>query len=65
MRLMTCVLTLFLFVPPVYRNILMNLQAGNYRCGVIEAFQTDRGGQWLMYRPNIPTDDVISPAGGN
>jgi len=37
------------------KQILVNLQAGNLACGVIGAFQADRGGQWLMYQPNIPT----------
>lgn len=38
------------------KNILIGLQAGNLACGVIGAFQADRGGQWLMYQPNIPTN---------
>lgn len=32
----------------------MSLQTGKYACGVIGAFATDRGGQWLMYKPDIP-----------
>jgi len=41
-------------VPINEKNILVGLQAGNYNCGVIQAFQSDRGGQWLIYQPNIP-----------
>ena len=37
------------------KYILVGLQAGNLACGVIEAFQADRGGQWLLYQPNIPS----------
>lgn len=36
------------------KSILMSLQTGKWSCGVIGAFATDRGGQWLMYRPKIP-----------
>ena len=36
------------------KYILVGLQAGNLACGVIEAFQADRGGQWLLYKPDIP-----------
>lgn len=36
------------------KNILMTLQTGKYSCGVIGAFATDRGGQWLMFKPDIP-----------
>eukprot|EP00986_Skeletonema_menzelii_P002778 scaffold790_cov149-Skeletonema_menzelii.AAC.23 len=36
------------------KNILMTLQTGLYSCGVIGAFQSDRGGQWLLYKPDIP-----------
>ena len=35
----------------------MTLQAGDYSCGVIGAFAADRGGQWLLYQPNIPVAD--------
>lgn len=38
------------------KYILVGLQAGNLACGVIGAFQADRGGQWLVYKPNIPTE---------
>ena len=38
------------------KYVLVGLQAGNLACGVIGAFQADRGGQWLLYQPNIPTD---------
>jgi hypothetical protein len=36
------------------KQILVGLQAGNLHCGIIEAFQADRGGQWLMYQPKLP-----------
>ena len=31
--------------------ILLGLQAHNFKKGVIESFQADRGGQWLIYQP--------------
>lgn len=37
------------------KYILIGLQAHSHTCGVIEAFQADRGGQWLVYQPSIPT----------
>jgi hypothetical protein len=36
------------------KQILVGLQSGNLYDGVIGSFQADRGGQWLMYQPNIP-----------
>jgi hypothetical protein len=36
------------------KTIIIGLQAHNMYCGVIEAFQADRGGQWLLYNPQIP-----------
>jgi hypothetical protein len=36
------------------KTIIIGLQAHNMYCGVIEAFQADRGGQWLLYNPHIP-----------
>jgi hypothetical protein len=36
------------------KQILVGLQSGNMHCGIIEAFQADRGGQWLMYQPKLP-----------
>lgn len=35
--------------------IYVGLQAASMACGVIEAFQADRGGQWLVYQPELPT----------
>jgi len=43
------------------RNILVGLQASNFACGVIGAFQADRGGQWLVYKPNLPSSGITSP----
>ncbi|CAB9514235.1 WGS project CAID00000000 data, contig chromosome [Seminavis robusta] len=42
------------------KYILVGLQAGNFACGVIGAFQADRGGQWLLYQPSIPHGAVPS-----
>ena len=36
------------------KTIFIGLQAHNFYSGVIEAFEGDRGGQWLAYQPNIP-----------
>jgi hypothetical protein len=36
------------------KTIFIGLQAHNFASGVIEAFEGDRGGQWLAYQPNIP-----------
>jgi hypothetical protein len=36
------------------KNIMVGLQAHNMACGAIKGFQTDRGGQWLLYQPDIP-----------
>lgn len=36
--------------------ILVGLQSHNLDCGIIEAFHLDRGGQWLLYQPNLPVD---------
>lgn len=41
-------------VPINEKNILIALQAGDYTCGVIGAFQGDRGGQLYIYKPDIP-----------
>merc|ERR1712218_460223 len=41
-------------VPINEKLVLLGLQAHNYAGGVIEAFQGDRGGQWLAYPPAIP-----------
>lgn len=38
------------------KNIVIGLQAHNMACGVIEAFAADRGGQWLLYQPDIPSN---------
>lgn len=37
--------------------ILLGLQSHNMACGVIKYFGADRGGQWLLYQPDIPTSD--------
>ena len=42
------------------KYILVGLQAGNLACGVIGAFQADRGGQWLLYQPALPMDMIMS-----
>ena len=42
-----------------YRYVIMTLQAGDWACGVLGAFAADRGGQWLLYQPNIPVDDAV------
>lgn len=39
------------------KTILLGLQAHNMACGVIKNFGSDRGGQWLVYRPHIPTEN--------
>jgi hypothetical protein len=36
------------------KTILIGLQAHNMACGIIKAFSADRGGQWLLYSPEIP-----------
>jgi hypothetical protein len=36
------------------KKIFLSLQSQNYDGGINEAFKTDRGGQWLMYQPNVP-----------
>jgi hypothetical protein len=36
------------------KQIIINLQAGELSCGVIEAFVADRGGQIYMLQPNLP-----------
>jgi hypothetical protein len=36
------------------KMILIGLQAHNMYCGIINAFQSDRGGQWLVYQPKLP-----------
>lgn len=41
-------------VPINEKNILLALQSGDYFCGVIGAFQGDRGGQLYIYKPDIP-----------
>lgn len=41
-------------VPINEKNILIVLQAHDYTCGLIEAFQVDRGGQLYLYQPEIP-----------
>jgi hypothetical protein len=33
--------------------LLVGLQAHNLNEGVISAMSADRGGQWLLYQPNI------------
>lgn len=38
------------------KKILVGLQAHNMACGVIKYFGADRGGQWLFYQPDIPTE---------
>lgn len=43
-------------VPINEKNIIMTLQTGEWSCGVIGAFATDRGGQWLLYQPDIPVE---------
>lgn len=44
-------------VPINDKNIIMTLQSGKWSCGVIGAFASDRGGQWLVYQPNIPVEE--------
>jgi hypothetical protein len=36
------------------KMILVGLQAHNNDCGIIAAFQSNEGGQWLVYQPDIP-----------
>lgn len=36
------------------KYIIVNLQAHNLACGIIDNFDGDRGGQWLLYKPDIP-----------
>lgn len=36
------------------KTILLGLQAHNMACGIIKYFGADRGGQWLLYRPDLP-----------
>lgn len=36
------------------KYIIVGLQAHNLACGVIKWFAADRGGQWLLYQPDIP-----------
>jgi len=36
--------------------IVMGLQAHNMVAGVISYFAADRGGQWLLYQPEIEID---------
>lgn len=46
------------------KYILVGLQAGNLACGVIGAFQADRGGQWLLYQPELPVfENELSAVG--
>jgi hypothetical protein len=42
------------------KYVLVALQAQDLNCGVVGAFQADRGGQWLLYQPNIPTNGETS-----
>lgn len=37
------------------KYILVGLQAHNHKCGVVQAMQADRGGQWLVYQPSLPS----------
>lgn len=36
------------------KYIIFGLQAHNLNTGVIDTFQCDRGGQWLIYKPSLP-----------
>lgn len=36
------------------KKVYLSLQSHNMDGGINEAFKSDRGGQWLMYQPNIP-----------
>lgn len=39
------------------KTILINLQAGSMKKGLIEFFEADRGGQWLAYKPDVKDFD--------
>lgn len=41
-------------VPINEKTIYLSLQAHNMDGGINEAFKADRGGQWLIFRPDIP-----------
>ncbi|KAL7538869.1 hypothetical protein ACHAXR_008838 [Thalassiosira sp. AJA248-18] len=43
------------------KYIVNVLQAHSYQCGVIGAFNTDQGGQWFVYQPNIPKGKAGAP----
>lgn len=36
------------------KYIVLNLQAHNMFAGPFDFFNTDRGGQWLLYQPDVP-----------
>jgi len=42
--------------------ILKGLQAHNYRAGPIASNGLDRGGQWMIYEPELPNNGVIVSA---
>lgn len=39
------------------KYILLNLQCQNMAGGIIDVFNLDRGGQMLIYKPDLPSDD--------
>lgn len=41
-------------VPINEKYFLLGLQAHNLNAGMIDTFQCDRGGQWLLYQPSLP-----------
>ena len=41
-------------VPINDKDILIGLQAHSMECGIIVTYGADRGGQWLIYHPEIP-----------
>jgi hypothetical protein len=36
------------------KNIIINLQLANQNAGIMSAFQSDRGGQIYLYKPDVP-----------
>merc|ERR1711915_159617 len=41
-------------VPINEKLILLVVQAHNFYAGIVEFFNADRGGQWMVYKPEIP-----------
>jgi hypothetical protein len=36
------------------KYIMFGLQSHNFNSGIIKLFGADRGGQWLLFKPNLP-----------